>query len=932
MTTALAFDVSAQVVFSGAMRGLVLGVLAVGVILVYRSSRVINFAIGEIGALGAALLVRLVVNWHWNYGLALGVTLIAGALLGAVLELAVVRRLFRAPRVVLFVATLGAAQLFLFIQFVLPDVAEYGAFPTPFDKTWDVGGVIVRSEHFLALVTIPIVVAALAWFLNRSRYGLAVRASADNPDAARLSGISVKAMSTLVWTLSGALATLTIVLAAPMSNATTATTIAIGPGLLLRTLTAALIARMRSFPIAVVAGVLLGIFEAVLFVNHPEDPGLLDAALLAIVLLTVLILSFRTAGPPARETWSFAPRVRPVPKAVEGLWWVRRLPALSGGVALLLAVVLPLVVTEASRHFLYSRVLIFALLALSLTVLTGWTGQLSLGQVAFLGLGAMTTYSLVVEVGLAFPSALLLAALVTAAVALLVGTPALRMTGLFLAITTLALAVAAPWLLSRPIFTDDPTLILLPRQQWLGISLASQRAYYYLCLGTLTLAVVVMARVRRSGIGRTMLAVRDNEQAAAAFGLSPTRTKLTAFGISGFLAGLAGGLFGGLLVSFEPDRFLVIDSLSVVAIAVVGGLASITGAVLGALLIVGFPAFFPDNPEIALLTSGVGILVLLLYLPGGLVQILYAVRDLVLGWVAARRPEPTEAPKVLPSKAIELPARPDPLAGPAALVVTGARVLFGARAVIDGVDLHVDRGEVVGLIGANGAGKSTLMNAIGGFVPSDGRIEVLGTDVTRKAAHRRAAAGLGRSFQGAELFGDLTVRETVATALETRGHAGLLSVGLGLPKARRLDRAVRGQADEILAFLGLGPFGERFISELSTGTRRIVELGCLMAAEARLLCLDEPTAGIAQRESEAFGPLLLRLREELSASLLVIEHDMPLVMAISDRIYCLEAGVIIAEGPPDAVRNDPRVIASYLGTDEQAIARSGATAAQGQGV
>ena len=184
----------------------------------------------------------------------------------------------------------------------------------------------------------------------------------------------------------------------------------------------------------------------------------------------------------------------------------------------------------------------------------------------------MTTYSLVVEVGLAFPSALLLAALVTAAVALLVGTPALRMTGLFLAVTTLALAVAAPWLLSRPIFTDDPTLhpvappavagdlpglpagllLPLPRARW------SWPSWSWPASGA-------------AGIGRTMLAVRDNEQAAAALGLSPTRTKLTAFGISGFLAGLAGGLFGGLLVSFEPDRFLVIDSLSVVAIAVVGG-------------------------------------------------------------------------------------------------------------------------------------------------------------------------------------------------------------------------------------------------------------------------------------------------------------------------------------------------------------------------
>jgi ABC-type branched-subunit amino acid transport system ATPase component len=229
---------------------------------------------------------------------------------------------------------------------------------------------------------------------------------------------------------------------------------------------------------------------------------------------------------------------------------------------------------------------------------------------------------------------------------------------------------------------------------------------------------------------------------------------------------------------------------------------------------------------------------------------------------------------------------------------------------------------VVGLIGTNGAGKSTLMNAVGGFVPSRGKIEILGRDATGLSAARRARLGLGRTFQSADLFPDMTVLETVRVSLEARERATLPATILSLPGARRLERRKRAEADDLIAFFGLARYQDHFIDELSTGTRRIVELACLIGLEARVLCLDEPTAGVAQRETEAFAPLVLRIREELRASVLVVEHDMPFIMGISDRVYCLEAGEIIAEGVPDHVRHDPAVVSSYLGTDERAIERS----------
>ncbi len=424
------------------------------------------------------------------------------------------------------------------------------------------------------------------------------------------------------------------------------------------------------------------------------------------------------------------------------------------------------------------------------------------------------------------------------------------------------------------------------------------------------MAIIVVSRVRRSGLGRSLLAVRDNELAAAAMGMSPARIKLFAFALSGALAGLAGSALVGLLVQFTPDGFVATDSIIVVAIAVVGGLSSITGVILGSLFVVGLPAFFPDSPQVALLTSGAGVLILLLYFPGGFVQILFNLRDLALAKAGGA---PPRARARRATAAASRPARwprwrsDRPSRRPSSTRARGR----GGLGPVRPPDRRRRRRPHGGDRRGGGADRRQRRREVHVHerrrrVRPEHRApsEVLGHDVQGMSPTRRAGLGLGRTFQDAALFGDLTVRETVQVAAESRARARFATVALGLPKARRVERAKQAHADEVLDLLGLGPYAQRFINELSTGMRRIVELACLFATDARMLCLDEPTAGIAQREAESFGPLLLQVRRELGASMLVIEHDMPLVMSISDRIYCLETGRVISCGTPG--RGAPR--------------------------
>jgi ABC-type branched-subunit amino acid transport system ATPase component len=258
------------------------------------------------------------------------------------------------------------------------------------------------------------------------------------------------------------------------------------------------------------------------------------------------------------------------------------------------------------------------------------------------------------------------------------------------------------------------------------------------------------------------------------------------------------------------------------------------------------------------------------------------------------------------------------------LEVNGLTVRFGGITAVDDVTFDLKQGEILGIIGPNGAGKTTVFDAISGFVQSSGRVELDGHEISGKTPEKRARARLGRSFQDAKLFPSLTVSEALKISFERHIRTeGVVFSALSAPWVRRSEKRIAQRVEDLIELMGLGAFRDKFISELSTGSRRIVDLAAILAHDPLVLLLDEPSSGIAQRETEALGPLLLNIREQTGASLLVIEHDMPLITNISDEILALETGQVLTRGTPEAVLNDPRLVAAYLGTDQAVLERSG---------
>lgn len=627
----------------GAVFGSLYALVAIGLVLIFRANRVVNFAQAELGAVAAVVSIQLVRVWKWNYFLAIAGGLVMATALGALIDIGIIRRFRTAPRLILAVATIGVAQIFsgvsILIALAFTRGPSAGGFQTPFKWSLELFPATLNGNHLNAIIAVPIVLIGLVIFFRRSVYGIAIRAAADNTDRANLLGVPTGRLSTMVWALAGLLSAIAIILRVPIVGFISFTSVTgAGNALLLRTLTAAVIGRMDNLVVTAVAAIGLGILETAALWTWGHATYT-DVFLVVLILVSLLLQrgSFSRAAETGLATgsWRAIREIRPIPTELRQLpevtWtlWAARILIAAAALGLPLFADGP---TEQAA----SLVVIYSLIAVSLVVLTGWAGQISLGQFALVGFGGATTVFFYEKLGwdlfLAIPMGILAAAFV----AFLIGLPALTIRGPFLAVTTLAFAVVA-----SSYFLEDeyfPQFIVERIQRptlWGRLPIEQEWQLYYLCLAMLGLVVFGVRRLRNSRTGRALVAVRDNELAAQAVSVNTTKLKLTAFVVAGGIAGLAGALYVLHQLGIKDGSYASGVSLRLFSMVVIGGLGSIMGSVMGAVYIRGAEILLPSGWQFV--ASGAGILLLLLIVPGGVGEVIYRVRDGALRRVAKRR-------------------------------------------------------------------------------------------------------------------------------------------------------------------------------------------------------------------------------------------------------------------------------------------------------
>jgi branched-chain amino acid transport system permease protein len=911
--------------------GALIAGIALGVVLTYRGSGIINLATGGMAMFAGYAFWALTTDLlHLSTVPALLISLVIVLAVGAAVELVAFRPLRTAPPLAKLVSSLGVLlvlQASMLLAFGTTEQPEPNVLP---QNTVKMLGAVIPIDRFILTGIVIVLAAALAALYRFTRFGLQTRAASENEVAAMLGGLSPNRLSMVNTLLASVIAGGIGILAASITQLDTETL----PLQIVPALAAALLAGFTSFGIACAAGIGLGIIGSLIqYVTSlswfPTSGGVALPGVyeLVVFILIVLFMYLRGASLPSRGEL-VEQRLPEAPRP-------HKLAVTAPVVALVCAVAL--VVLPFDFREALVNTMIGTLIALSLVVITGFVGQISVVQLTLAGVSGFAISHLAVNAGIGFPIAPLLGAGVALILGLITAASALRVRGVSLAVVTLAAVVAitnfgfinTTWgggQTGSPV--PEPTLFGLdlgPRAGFRGLdgNLPSPVFGWVVLAVTVALCVLV-GLLRRGSLGQRMLAVRSNERAAAAAAIDPRAVKFVAFGISSVIAGLAGALYAYNFSSVSADRFDPFTALSLIAFAYAGGITLISGAVFAGLI--STQALFPYaldkwfglSGNWFLLFGGAILIITLIQNPEGVAGAFYKRTH---KRPPVRPPEPVSGGHAAESGATSIAARgadePDSVKGIRRQTLTSSdrvgaefpvlavrrlSVAFGGVHALSDVDLEVREGELVGLIGPNGAGKTTLIDAITGFVPFTGKVELDGQDITSLLAYQRARRGLARTWQNTDLFDDLEVGENVAVAA-----AGPLRATI-----RDSPNSTSIPPEHVLELVDLGWAVDAMPDELSEGARKLVGVARALAGHPRLLCLDEPAAGLDARESEELGRALRELADRGQTTLL-IDHDMGLVLGICDRVVVLEFGRVIADGPPEVVRHDERVIAAYLG-------------------
>ena len=887
----------------GLANGAVYAALALTLVVTYRSSGVVNFATGAMALLGAytyaylrqgQILVPLpFVPGKIDLPGALGfwpatvISVAVCAVVGLMLYGAVFRPARSAPPVAKAVASIGVMVVLtgLFTIRVGTTPVRTGAILP--SGTWILGHVRVTQDRVYFAATIVLVTLLLAAAYRFTRFGLETRAAAETEKGAFVSGIAPDRVAALNWMISAAVAGVSGILIAPIVPPTPfGYTFFIVPAL-----AAAVLGQFQFMVPAVIAGLAIGMLQSELTYFRGQHTWLPSAGLAELVplVLVLVVLVLRARPLPSRgvvilQTLGRAPRPRSLRNPI--------CAGTLGGVAALI------LLQGAWRSALITS-MIFAIVSLSLVVVTGYAGQISLAQLTLAGVAGFILGPLTTTYGIPFPIAPLLAALGAMAVGVVVLLPALRIRGLSVAVVTLTLGVAieAVWFRNAQYAGTSGKDVVGPRLFGLDLRAQVGTNFPRIQFGLLVLIVLVsvalgVARLRTSRLGSEMLAVRANERSAAGAGVDVVRVKLIAFAIGSFIAGLGGSLIGYFQGNVTFDAFTALVGLSIFATAYIGGITSVSGGLVAGLLAVGglsakAAGLLPNLGRWYVVLSGLGLIFTIVKNPEGIVGPIHARLAARRAGTVDRHTDPAPADGGLEPM--------EPLTGGEVVLETrGVSVRYGGVIAVDGVDFQARKGTIVGLIGPNGAGKTTLLDAMSGFTPSQGSVALLGRDLGGLGPHRRVRAGLGRTFQQTQLYEDLSVAENVivgAAAAHKREAASVVGT---------------------LELLGLADVADRPVRELSQGRRQLVAIARALIGSPDVLLLDEPAGGLDTRESQWLGQQLRRIRDT-GMTIVLIDHDMHLVLNLCDAIYVLDFGRMIAHGPPVAIKADRTVAAAYLG-------------------